>query len=85
MVKRFMTEAAGRVPSPSRHDPGGLAGRADAGFRLVTPKALRSGTAEIAENPRSRSARLRALECIGPDGHQQHDVRLPGAANRTAP
>ena len=80
MVKRFMTAAAGRVPSPSRHDPRGLAGRSDAGFRLITPKALRSGPAEIAVNPRSRSARLRALECVLPDHH-----RHPGSAYRTAP
>ena len=80
MVKRFMTAAAGRAPSPSRHDPRGLAGRSDAGFRLVTPKALRSGAAEIAVNPRSRSARLRALECVLPDHH-----RHPGSAHRTAP
>jgi len=67
IVKRFMTEVSGRAPSPSRHDPRGLA-RANAGssrFRLVTPKALRPGAAEIATNPRCRSARLRAIERVG--------------------
>jgi len=62
IVKRFMTEAAGRRPSPSRHDPASMAGRAPASFRLLTPRALRPGTAETAANPRARSARLRALE-----------------------
>jgi 16S rRNA (cytosine1402-N4)-methyltransferase len=67
IVKRFMTEVSGRTPAPSRHDPRGLApDRVGAPrFRLVTPKALRPGTAEIANNPRARSARLRAIECLG--------------------
>jgi 16S rRNA (cytosine1402-N4)-methyltransferase len=67
IVKRFMTEVSGRMPAPSRHDPRGLA-HASAGsarFRLLTPKALRPGAAEIAANPRSRSARLRAIERLG--------------------
>jgi len=62
IVKRFMTEAAGRAPSPSRHDPRGLLTHAPARFRLLTPHAIRSGAAETAANPRARSARLRALE-----------------------
>jgi 16S rRNA (cytosine1402-N4)-methyltransferase len=67
IVKRFMTEVSGRAPSPSRHDPRGLAqGNAgSARFHLVTPKALRPGAAEISANPRSRSARLRAIERVG--------------------
>ncbi len=62
IVKRFMGEVAGRAPSPSRHDPRGLARRAPAAFRLLTGKAERPGAAETAANPRSRSARLRAIE-----------------------
>jgi 16S rRNA (cytosine1402-N4)-methyltransferase len=62
IVKRFMTEAAGRVPAPSRHDPGGLALRPDSGFALPGAKARRPTTAETDRNPRSRSARLRTLE-----------------------
>ena len=67
IVKRFMTEVSGRGPSPSRHDPRGLSqGPAAVGarFRLVTPRALKPGTAEVAANPRARSARLRAIECL---------------------
>jgi 16S rRNA (cytosine1402-N4)-methyltransferase len=66
IVKRFMTEVSGRSPAPSRHDPRGLAlgDAAAARFRLVTPKALRPGSAEVAANPRARSARLRAIECL---------------------
>jgi 16S rRNA (cytosine1402-N4)-methyltransferase len=67
IVKRFMTEVSGRAPSPSRHDPRGLTPgmAASARFRLVTPKALRPGAAEVAANPRARSARLRAIEYLG--------------------
>jgi 16S rRNA (cytosine1402-N4)-methyltransferase len=64
IVKRFMTEAAGRTPAPSRHSPGGLTVRGAAKFRLLTPKALRPGDTETARNPRARSARLRAMERI---------------------
>jgi 16S rRNA (cytosine1402-N4)-methyltransferase len=62
VVKRFMADAAGRAPSPSRHDPRGLATRPTPRFRLLTARPLRPGAAETAINPRSRSARLRALE-----------------------
>ncbi|WP_137178403.1 16S rRNA (cytosine(1402)-N(4))-methyltransferase RsmH [Roseomonas sp. AR75] len=62
IVKRAMAEAAGRQGGASRHDPASLLQRAVPGFALVTPKALRPGAAETADNPRARSARLRALE-----------------------
>ena len=62
LVKRFMTEAAGREPAPSRHDPRGLADRPGAGFRLSSMRARRPTDAEITRNPRARSARLRTLE-----------------------
>jgi len=62
IVKRFMAAVAGRAPSPSRHDPRGLAARAAPGFRLLTARPLRPSPAEVAANPRSRSARLRAIE-----------------------
>ena len=76
IVKRFMGEAAGRVPSPSRHDPSALAVRTraptrspatanpTAHFRLLTTRPLRPAPAETETNPRARSARLRALERI---------------------
>jgi 16S rRNA (cytosine1402-N4)-methyltransferase len=67
IVKRFMTDAAGRAPSPSRHDPRGLLARDRAQFRLLTPRAVRPGASETAANPRARSARLRALERLSAD------------------
>ena len=62
LVKRFMTDAAGRQPAPSRHDPRGLSGRAPAAHRLLSARAVRPTDDEIASNPRARSARLRAIE-----------------------
>ncbi len=62
IVKRFMADAAGRAPSPSRHDPRGLAMRPEPRFRLLTAQPLRPGAGEIRSNPRARSARLRAIE-----------------------
>jgi 16S rRNA (cytosine1402-N4)-methyltransferase len=73
IVKRFMGDAAGRAPSPSRHDPRGLARRAAPRFRLLTMRPVRPGALEIAANPRARSARLRALECTA-------DSMAPGIA-----
>jgi 16S rRNA (cytosine1402-N4)-methyltransferase len=67
IVKRFMIAAAGRAPAPSRHDPRGLMARETAGFRLLSARALRPGAAEIAANPRARSARLRALQRLPAD------------------
>ncbi len=64
IVKRFMGDAAGRSPAPSRHDPRGLSSRPAPRFRLLTPRALRPGRAETSANPRARSARLRAVERI---------------------
>ena len=78
IVKRFMTEVAGRTPAPSRHDPRGLTqgGGASARFRLLTPKALRPGAVEIAANPRARSARLRAVEFLGVPHDRRNGPRV---------
>jgi 16S rRNA (cytosine1402-N4)-methyltransferase len=62
IVKRFMTDAAGRAPGLSRHDPRGLAARPEAAFKLLQTRAQRPADAETHANPRARSARLRAIE-----------------------
>lgn len=74
IVKRFMLEASGRTPAPSRHDPRGLAPRQTARFRLLTPKALRPSMQEGTANPRARSARLRALECVAAQDNADADT-----------
>jgi len=66
IVKRFMLAATGRDAAPSRHDPRGLQSRPAPGFRLLTQRALRPAGAELAANPRARSARLRAIERVVP-------------------
>lgn len=62
IVKRVMAEAAGRTPAPSRHDPRGLVARGIPRFRLLSSRVMRPTVAEVAANPRARSARLRGLE-----------------------
>ncbi|MEI7714243.1 MAG: 16S rRNA (cytosine(1402)-N(4))-methyltransferase RsmH [Rhodospirillales bacterium] len=64
LVKRFMGDIAGRAPGLSRHDPRSLDDRPTARFRLLTSKPLRPQSDETDANPRSRSARLRAIECV---------------------
>ncbi len=61
LVKRFMLAAAGRTPSPSRHDPRSLIDRGRPEFSLLTNGAERPDPVEARANPRARSARLRAL------------------------
>jgi 16S rRNA (cytosine1402-N4)-methyltransferase len=60
-VKRFLKQhgAAGRTNS--RLLPGETPARAPT-FKLLTKKAIRPGDAELAANPRARSARLRGAE-----------------------
>ena len=75
LVKRFFAAAAGRAPGPSRHDPRGLQPTAAPHFRLLTARAWRPGSDEIRNNPRARSARLRALQRLSPSGLNTHDER----------
>ena len=84
IVKRFMTTSAGRLPAPSRHDPRGLAmPTSPAEFRLVANRALRPGAAETRANPRSRSAKLRALQRVAaPATDLQDDITFPAGAAR---
>lgn len=59
-VKRFLVERSAARPRPSRHAPDAEAVGRSAEFRLPGRRVVRPGAAEIAANPRARSARLRA-------------------------
>jgi 16S rRNA (cytosine1402-N4)-methyltransferase len=61
IVKRFLTERGGKSPRASRHLPEQDSGPAPT-FRLLTPSPRMPRESEIAQNPRARSARLRAAE-----------------------
>ena len=62
-VKRFLRERSGNSPGESRHRPPKLLAQR-VSFRLLHRRATRPGAAEVAANPRARSARLRAAERI---------------------
>lgn len=59
IVKAFLTERSGRTPGGSRHAPPVQAGPPPS-FELVFNGAVGPSDAELAANPRSRSAKLRA-------------------------
>jgi 16S rRNA (cytosine1402-N4)-methyltransferase len=60
IVKQFIADRANATPSPSRHMPD--AARDVATFKSVTRKPIVASEAEMARNPRARSAKLRVAE-----------------------
>jgi len=59
IVKAFLTERSGNAPGGSRHAPVAVETRKPS-FTLAFKGAREAGEAELATNPRARSARLRA-------------------------
>ena len=57
MVKRFLAARSGEAANANRYAP--EAAPVDAAFSLITRKAIGPDAAELADNPRSRSAKLR--------------------------
>ncbi len=62
IVKRFLTERAGKTPGPSRHLPMQSIQLSEPYFRIVNPRPLTPSKGELDVNPRARSARLRIAE-----------------------
>ena len=60
LVKRFLAERSGRIGGGSRHLPAYQGPRPS--FGLTSNKSVVAGDKEVAANPRSRSARMRAGE-----------------------
>jgi 16S rRNA (cytosine1402-N4)-methyltransferase len=65
IVKRFFNQASGKGPGVSRHDPAGMmAVSAPQKFKILTGSPVTPSAAEVAQNPRARSGKLRAMERI---------------------
>lgn len=71
IVKNFLAER-GKVSAGSRHLP--EVAQAASSFRILTKRPVVAGEAEVAANPRARSAKLRAAERTEAPAHDEGDL-----------
>ena len=88
VVKRFLARRGKPASAGSRHAPPAAGGDARLpSFRIVNQRPLEPGAGEVAANPRSRSARLRAAVRTGaepwpPEDPRELGIPMIGVADR---
>ena len=75
IVKHFLASRAGRAPNPSRHMPPAPEAKAPS-FDLIGRGVMKPALAEIKNNPRARSAKLRAAERNGNPAHSDSSLEF---------
>jgi 16S rRNA (cytosine1402-N4)-methyltransferase len=78
IVKNFLRERAGLVPGGSRHQPERVAAQPPS-FSVLSRKAIAASDAECADNPRARSAKLRAAVRTADPAFDHPDSAIKGA------
>jgi 16S rRNA (cytosine1402-N4)-methyltransferase len=82
IIKNFLRARSGEAPRPSRHRP--AAQERPPSFRMIHRRPVRPGRAELAANPRARSARLRAAERTEHPAWPEASAETQGEEKRTA-
>jgi len=73
-VKEFLRRRSGTMPAPSRHAPVGANDSAAPSFKLLTRRPVTADIIELNNNPRARSAKLRAAERTNAPALPPHEV-----------